>query len=88
VQAVRENIKLHGKSFCESHIPQNMTPAVINPQAIVIIRKVEIGNATTAIPNTGRSARTAQMMDIKKMIKEGAVKGTGKYRALKRQIFH
>jgi hypothetical protein len=52
------------------HIPRNKTPAIISPQAIVIIQKPDTGNATTAMAKTGRSARTAQVTEIRKMMKE------------------
>jgi hypothetical protein len=53
--------------------PRNNAPKVIKPQAMVISQKLEIGSATAAMPNTGKSANTPQMTDIRKMIKDGAV---------------
>jgi hypothetical protein len=36
------------------HLPWNSTPTVNEPHATVISQKVEIGNVTTAMANTGR----------------------------------
>jgi hypothetical protein len=40
---------------------------------MVISQNTEIGSDTTAIPSTGKSARTPQIMEARKMINEGAV---------------
>jgi hypothetical protein len=40
---------------------------------MVISQNAEIGSDTTAIPSTGKSARTPQIMEARKMMKEGGV---------------
>ncbi len=59
-------------SCIAAHAPQDNTPKVISPQAMLISQKLEMGTAIMVMPSTGNSASMPQVKDAKKINELGA----------------